>query len=269
MDTRIEAELAEQIDKLAARYRQLAEWLGETIRDMEEVGRPPSNEILRDLGHAKTKFGELRDRVHLEAAAEGISPLPDPDHLISLEDLRELLARVEDSRTRMIRRKDMCRKAQATLDRVAAIAHRDEPGFPALNECHAKASELRQKAVEIEYSGESDPPADALDEIQSLADGHHAFCDLLVQVDDVHSLDDERWHDLTAHLARAFGKNLATAAARGKLVCNIPPPDPAPEPTLRSGLPTDKAIDSGPAAESAGEFMEAALTLSVPATPIS
>lgn len=230
MDTRIEAELAEQIDKLAARYRQLAEWLGETIRDMESVGRPPSTEILHDLGHARTKFGELRDRVHLEAAAEGISPLPDPDHLISLDELRQLLARVEDSRTRMIRRKDMCKKAQAALDRVLAVAHREEAGFPALAECHSKAAELRQKAVELEYSSETDPPADVLDEIQSVADGHHAFNDLLVQVDDVDRLDDDRWHDLTAHLARAFGKAVATAAARGKLVCSVAPPPAAPPP---------------------------------------
>ena len=129
----------------------------------------------------------------------------------------------------------MCKKAHATLERVLAISHREEPQFPALAECRAKASALKQKAVELEYSGEADPPADILDELQSIADGHHAFTDLLLQVDDVHSLDDDRWHDLTAHLARAFVKTLATAAARGKLVCSVPPTPPAePQPALSS-----------------------------------
>lgn len=246
MDNRIEAELAEQIEKLAGRYRQLAEWLGETIRDMESVGRPPSREIMRDLEYAGAKFVELRDRVHLEAAAEGLDPLPEPDHLISLEILRQLLARVEDSRTRMIRRKEMCRNAQAALDRVLAISHKDDPAFAPLSDCLSKAADLRQKAAELEFSGETDPPADILDEVHAVAEGHHAFNDLLVQVDDVDALDDERWHDLTAHLARAFGKPLATAAARGKLVCSIQPGGAAPSATAASvpALATSSATAS-------------------------
>jgi hypothetical protein len=233
VDTRIEAELAEQIDKLSARYKQLAEWLSETVRDMEQAGRPPSTEILHDLQHARTKFAELRDRIHLEAAAEGLAPLPEPDHLISLEELRELLARVEDSRTRMIRRKEMCRKAQDALERVLAIAHREEAGFAPLADVHAKASDLKQKTAELALSGEADPPADVLEEIQRVADGHHVFNDLLTQVEAHDSVDDEKWHDLTAHLTRAFGKTLATAAARGKLACKAPsmsshPHEPAP-----------------------------------------
>ncbi len=217
MDTRIEAELAEQLDKLGARYKQLAEWLGQTIRDMESAGRPPSVEILHDLGHSRTKFIEIRDRVHLEAAAEGISPLPEPEHLIALEDLRQLLARVEDSRTRMLKRKEICKRAQEALDRVLALRHREEPDFAPLADCLAKAKELRQRAAEIEFSGEADPPADVLEEVQAVADGHHPLCDLLAQVEAHDSLDDDRWHDLTAHITRAFGKPLATAAARGKL----------------------------------------------------
>lgn len=223
METRIEMELAEQLEKLAARYRQLAGWLGETIRDMESVGRPPSAEIMHDLQHARARFTELRDRVHLEAVAEGLDPLPEPDHLISLDELRGLLARVEDSRTRMLRRREMCRRAQATLERVLAIAHRDEPDFPPLAECRARASVLRRWAVEFESSAEPDLPADMVEELQALADGHHALNDLLVQVEEGEVLDDDRWHELTAHLERAFGKPLATAAARGKLVCNLGP----------------------------------------------
>ena len=228
MDTRIEAELAEQIDKLSARYKQLAEWLSETVRDMEQAGRPPSTEILHDLQHARTKFTELRDRVHLEAAAEGLTPLPEPDHLISLEELRDLLARVEDSRTRMLRRKETCKKAQDVLDRVLAIAHRDEASFGPLAEVHAKAADLRQLTAELALSGETDPPADLLEEIQKIAEGHHVFNDLLTQVEANDSVDDERWHDLTAHLTRAFGKALATAAARGKLECKASAHPPLP-----------------------------------------
>jgi hypothetical protein len=108
-------------------------------------------------------------------------------------------------------------KAGTWLDRVLAIKHREEPDFAPLLECLAKARELRQRAAEIEFSGETDPPADVLEEVQSVADGHHPLCDLLAQVEEHDSLDDERWHDLTAHITRAFGKPLATAAARGKL----------------------------------------------------
>ena len=51
-----------------------------------------------------------------------------------------------------------------------------------------------------------------------LAEGEHHFADLLSLIEDRDELSDELWASLHDNVTRAFGKALAAAAARSKLV---------------------------------------------------
>lgn len=232
MDQQTEQEVSVQIDKLRARFLQLSIWLGETVRDMEVSGRPPSSEILHDLQHSRAKFVELRDIVLLQAQGQGIEPMPQPEHLISVDDLAHLFAKVDDVRMRSVKRRHICERATAVLERVLAIGFHDGTFMAPLEEAKAKAAALHQRARALETIGAFEgTEAEALyaheiEEMEHLSEGHHPFCDLIVQVDENQDLDDDRWGDLTGRLTRAFGKTLATAAARGKLVLGATP-DPA------------------------------------------
>lgn len=220
MDNKIAAELLDQIEKLESRYHQLAEFLAETVRDMNSVGRPPSAEIQHDLEHSRAKFADIRDKVYHEAQVEALESLPELNHLLTLVDVRELLLRVEDSRTRMLKRKEMCRLSAQVLDRVKALTHREQLPFEPLAEAQAKAAILRGEAVALAESILPDPEASWVGELEAIVAGHHPFCRLLVQVDGHNTLDDEAWQDLMASLTREFGKPLALAATRGRLVSN-------------------------------------------------
>ena len=92
--------------------------------------------------------------------------------------------------------------ALAVLDRVMALAHRDDPGFAALLACQARAAALRAK-----LKSATDVDADAI----------APFAELLSLFDGQQDLDDEQWGALEDAVAAAFGRPLAVAATRGKL----------------------------------------------------
>ena len=91
------------------------------------------------------------------------------------------------------------------------LNHSGDPDFAPLRECQDRARELRYGISEGNWSS---LPA----ETERLAEGQHHFADLLALIEDRDELSDDLWATLHESVGQAFGKPLAAAAARSKLV---------------------------------------------------
>ena len=101
-------------------------------------------------------------------------------------------------------------RANSVLTRVLSIVHLDDPAFPALLECQAKATELRLAFSRAGADRRGLTAKEVLDHIV-------AFENLLILTDERDTLTDERWAQLDTAVARLFGRPLVNAAARGRL----------------------------------------------------
>jgi len=120
-------------------------------------------------------------------------------------------------------------QAITVLTRVLGITHMDDPAFPSLLECQAKASEFRVAFSRAGNEGRSLTGEKVLESI-------HPFENLLTLMLERDTLTDERWAQLDTAVARVFGRTLVNAAARGRLSITqaerpaAAPPPPPPEP---------------------------------------
>src|SRR5215470_2455910 len=120
-------------------------------------------------------------------------------------------------------------RAIGVLTRVLGITHLDDPAFPSLLECQAKASELRVALSRAGNEGRGPSVEAVLERIKP-------FEDLLTLMVERDTLTDEQWAQLDTSVARGFGRTLVNLAARGRLTITLaektaaPPPPPAPEP---------------------------------------
>jgi class 3 adenylate cyclase len=101
-------------------------------------------------------------------------------------------------------------RALTVLTRVLGITHMDDPAFPSLLECQAKASELRVAFTRAGGEGRNLTAEWILENI-------HPFENLLTLMLERDTLTDERWAQLDSAVARVFGRTLVNAAARGRL----------------------------------------------------
>jgi hypothetical protein len=114
-------------------------------------------------------------------------------------------------------------RANGVLTRVLGVVHLDDPAFPALLECQAKASELRLAFSRAGAERRGATAKEVLDQVLP-------FENLLTLTLERDSLTEERWAPLDAAVARVFGRPLVNAAARGRLsIGTAEKPAPAQE----------------------------------------
>jgi hypothetical protein len=101
-------------------------------------------------------------------------------------------------------------KVMTVLDRILAISHVDGPNFTALVQCQAKAREIRQAAL--------DPRAFDSENAPAFLESTPSFAALLTMIENRDALDDDKFAALEDAVTQSFGKTLAVAATRGKLV---------------------------------------------------
>ncbi|RPH75243.1 MAG: hypothetical protein EHM88_21515, partial [Candidatus Rokuibacteriota bacterium] len=227
MDANV-AEIARELAALTQRFVDLGAKLGEAARALQDAGAPPSNVLVEALSGARGQFYQLRSQALTVADAAGV-PTPAPPE--SLHELEPILASIGAALRERARRQALelvQQGAGALLDRVMEILHQDDPEFPALVGCRAKAREARAAVLALTEL-ESD-------DARGVASGLPPFADLLAMVESRDGLDDERYAHLEESVTRAFGRPLAVAAARGKLGFEgefgapAAPEPPAPEP---------------------------------------
>ncbi len=221
-------DLQDELTGLTERCSQLGGELIEMSRAMQSETVLPPDTLGRQLAALRGAFVDLRARIIQRAGPIGVAVSPAAAAAVSLTDLEPVVrsilqtetdrttaprarAEPEDDKTRQAALEAAVQRAIGVLNRVLAIAHHDEAAFQPLLECQAKASELRLKLSRL-ASTSRDYPAQRVDESTV------PFADLLALVVGREDVDDDRWMQLEETVGRAFGRQLAIAATRGRLV---------------------------------------------------
>lgn len=203
--------------------------LAQAAKALQETGAIPNEHLLEDVMAFRRQFLELCAQGITAAEGLSISPLPSGETLTSLRTLQTLLEQISKAEENRLLYDDVRQRALAMLDRVMRLQHRDQPDFPPLLECQARAREMRDATAAAQWP-HVHPAA------ESLANGEDPFSDLLAWVEQQNALDDEEWALLHDTVEQFFGKPLAIAVSRGKLIVSevsesVQPPSPSPQST--------------------------------------
>ena len=172
---------------------------------LSRPGAPPPDELVNALGEASREFVALRNEVFEAAAALGLQT-PSAETINStrrLDAMLKLLLEGLEKAEKQAQAAAALSKTVAVLDRIAALAHRDDPAFAPLAACQSRAADVR---AALASSGKLDLAAAG------------PFTSLLMLMDGPKNLSDEQWGALEDQVAATFGRALAVAASRGKLV---------------------------------------------------
>ncbi|WP_333398597.1 AAA family ATPase [Microcoleus sp. K4-B3] len=205
------ADLLKQLTALEEVFSQLEARLSEASRKLLDPGIPISQNLIQELDESRENFIQLRDKVLELAEYLAVSPTLTTEEIGSLADIKSVLERVnlaEKQKSAIALVRD---SALRVLERILAIAHRVERNFQSLLECQDKARELQRA---ISESQEYDLHPDT----KLLADGNHPFSKLLTLIAELEEADEERLDSLHDAVSESFGRTLAMAAVRGKLM---------------------------------------------------
>jgi hypothetical protein len=216
-------DLQRRIAALRTRFAEVGARAATASRALTATS-PPPEELLADLGAVSAEFAALRTAV-LEEAATLTRP-PAPSSVIRLRDLESVTSAViaaEAERAKRAAWDLACERAVGVLDRVGKLIHREDREFGGLQECQAKARELRTALT-------GPPPADLDAQTSLLEPRLQPFVALVTLVEGWDRLDDDRCASLQDVIAQTFGRPLGLAALRGKLGHEGEPPREAPRP---------------------------------------
>lgn len=205
------ADLHQQVTSLENIFSQLVPELSEALQELQDSGKPLSAELILELGNSRNQFNALRARVLELAESLVLSPTQKEPEIESLKALKSLLEDAVQAEEQKEAIAQVRQQALRVLERVLALAHRDNSDFQPLLECQEKARELQHAISESQ-------PSDSHSDTQALAEGNHSFAQLLTLIEQGDELDDDRSADLHDSVAESFGRTLATAAVRGRLI---------------------------------------------------
>ncbi len=203
--------LLQTLDSLTEAGEELSVQLSQAAKKLREAGALPSEELVEALNEFRQNFFALREQGLMVAESFPAPSFMRPEPLTSLLDLKTLIQSLAEEEGRKTQYSKTFEQALAVLDRVLLIQHQDQSVFPALRDCQEQARALREEIAAAHWP-QVHPSA------ESLARGADPFSDLLAWVEQKDSLDDEAWALLQETVEQTFGKPLAIAASRGKLV---------------------------------------------------
>ncbi|MDR3634464.1 MAG: hypothetical protein P4L84_11715 [Isosphaeraceae bacterium] len=202
--------LSQEIAVLADVFSDLGDRLLRAARELHKPGTPPDQTLIEEIEVSRQDLESLRDRSRQLAESLHIE-CPPPEALNSLHSLAALLDDVAEAEIRQSRSDEIRRRSHAVLQRVLVLAHTSDPDHVALRECQNLARGLHQQIADS-------PWISLPSEAERLAEGDHAFAHLLSLVEDRDELGDDVWAAHHEAVSSAFGKTLAAAAARSRLV---------------------------------------------------
>jgi len=237
-------DLQRRIAALRTRFAEVGARAAATARAITATSPPPER-LLDDLGAVSAEFAALRTAV-LEEAATLTRP-PSPSSVMRLRDLESVTSAViaaESDRAKRAAWDVVSENAVGVLDGVGKLIHREDGEFGGLQECQAKARELRTALA-------GPPPADLEAETPLLEARLRPFVALVTLVEGWDRLDDDRCASLQDVIAQTFGRPLGLAALRGKLGHEGEPPreTPRPAPAPEAAEPPARLFTAAAATE--------------------
>ncbi len=210
--------MTRQLTALSERFAALGSKLAEAAQELQAAGAPPGDSLVEDLATARGEFTDLRTDVLAAARTLDIAP---PEHLESLKSLEPVLQALAAALEEQVQRAALEQAKVAVLgvlDRVGAVVHSDEPTFPPLVSCQAKARQLREAVLAL--TDVQSPEA------MSLTSDIRAFSDFLTMLEGNEELDEDRFAYLEESVARNFGRPLSVAITRGRVTLGDRPAAP-------------------------------------------
>lgn len=205
--------LRKQVEATHARFVAVGARLARAADAATTAGALPPESLLREMQDVAQEFFAVRAAVFDVAASLEVVPATPVRLVTSLRALAPLLDAVvaAGELAKRRRRLDAARAAAfAILNRVAAMTHAEDTAFRALKICQDKARVLGAAMMAAE-------PGDVDAQIRTWARATAPFAALLDLVDLAEG-DETRRSELETAIAAAFGRSLAAAIARGKLV---------------------------------------------------
>src|SRR5438874_7052383 len=262
-------DLARHLAEIAKRFASLAATLGQAARELQVSGTLPPESLPEVLASARREFVDMRAGV-LEAARALSVAAPAASEIDSLKRLEPVVQAVVAAIAAEEKRQaaaETRKRALAVLDRILAVSHADGPRFAALAQCQAQAKDLRQ-TVNDPKTLETLNPA-------SIIEGITPFAALLTLIDSRDDIDDDRFATLEDTVKQAFGRPMAVAATRGKLVIKgaaaaVPtasarPGAAPPAPSVSAPSPAPAPAPSAPQPRTLEEAFRAATPSGAPA----
>jgi hypothetical protein len=203
-------DLSKELAALSDLFSELGERLLTVARQLHAPGAPPPDELIQSLNKCRADFASVRGRARAQAGAVSV-PCPSDEQLTTLNELSGLIDQLAEAEIRQSKSEELRRRALSVLDRVLSLSHATGPDFAPLSECQEGARALRDSIASGHWTG---LPA----ETEKVAEGEHHFADLLALIEDHDELADDVWAKLHDSVSQAFGRPLAAAAARSKLV---------------------------------------------------
>lgn len=188
-------ELQRELEQLDRLRRQLSEQLLDSAGRLDAPGEPPRDELIDDLVSYRARMLSLAGQLDDEAAR----PRDGREMELSFVRLEQLLSM-------RLRREEAAR----VLDDLLALRHVEIPDFAPLALCHAEARRLRD--IASLFNGlEQDAELDAL------CQGKHPLNALLMLCERGGQLSDADWTACNDRVTETYGRQLATALARGRI----------------------------------------------------
>jgi hypothetical protein len=233
-------DLAKRLAALSERFTTLAAALAQATQQAQ-AGTIPSEDVVDEITKVRMDFVEVRHRI--VEAARGFSltvpVIAEIDSVRALEPMLDQVVQAIAAQEKKAALAEARTRVMAVLDRVLTVSHADGPNFAALVQCLVKAKEIRQAAQDPKAFDSEDAPA--------FLNSIPAFAALLSIIEGRDALDDDKFAVLDEQVTQAFGRTLAVAAARGKLMVGAGPA-PAAE---RGAPPASKEPAARPAAAAA------------------
>ena len=228
-------QLEQDLSALTNVFSDLGSRLSEAAKDVTTGGVQPSEKLIEQILTARTRFESVRSAVHGQAGSMLVSPLPKADELASIHAIGALLKTAATAEESKYSAQGEQERATNILSRVLAITHRETAAFQPLQDCHAKVAELRNAISKVAWPNRHP-------EFESVIGLRHPSTVLLNFVENLDTLEDDKWIALETTITEAYGKPLFVAASRGKLVAQLSAgksPEPA-RPAPAAEKPVEK-----------------------------
>jgi hypothetical protein len=229
--------LLQNLTDVAEVFSYLGRRLEAAAHELRTIGTPPDKSLINELMAARQNFADLRAQGCALAESLALSPLPDVDSLASLSEIKALLGKIAHTEEERKTTEQVSQRAVMVLNRVCALRHSGLATFEPLVHCQTRATALRDEITSIVWP-QVHPVAEAI------AKEDDAFSALLTVVERGDEIDDELCGAFQEVVSLEFGKPLAVAALRGKLVFSEVSPSArvepnVPEPLYTAGDPVD------------------------------
>ena len=216
-----------QLTGLTGRFADLGAKLAEAAREMQDGGAPPAEALVEALAAARAEFVELLAEIVAAAESLGVAVPDQVESAKSLEPVLAAMVAATDARRRRVAFDEIRGRILAIYDRIAGIHHEGDETFAPLVALQTSAKEAKAAALALTEA--------TTDQARALMEAAGPFADLLTMLESTEALDDEKFSALEESVSTAFGRPIAVAVGRGRLLLpgqasRTPEPESPPEP---------------------------------------